>query len=165
MSTSQLHAHTLASIVHAEFAARASVLSVLSIVFVIALCMHAHTNLAVITVEEVFAATCLAGSTFVAVKYFFTSVVVKQIAMLTKVLTKSYLALSTRLLRWLLSLAVVTLDSFNGSSVKVMWACIRERICFAAKLDIVAETAREEHIAVFALYLTFAVVVNTCLCY
>ena len=63
--------------------------------FVIIFCKHVHAQLAEGTMEEIFAATCLARATFVTVKYLLARVVVEQVAKLAKVFAECDLALTT----------------------------------------------------------------------
>ena len=149
----QLHAHALTAVVHMLVAARAQVLRhVLMVVF----CTYVHADFAVVTVEEIIAAACLARATLIAVEYLLARVIVKQVAVLAEVFSEGDLAFATRFLWWLHGAASVALDLFDGLAVEAVRPCylaflavltpVVGRYCsrLAVYIDVVAEATGEE---------------------
>ena len=83
-------------------------------------CIYVHASFAVITVEEIFTTSCLARTTLKAVKNLLTRVIVKQVAVLAEVFTKSDLAFATRFLWWLHSSTSIALYLFDSLAVEAV---------------------------------------------
>ena len=147
----------------------------LRLMVVVIFYIDADTDFAIVTMEEVFPATCLACATFAAVEYLLARVVVKQVANAAEVLSKSHLALPTRLLWRLDRAAPIALDFFDRSSIELVRVRGAATLLLTSyfeldfvvrcqvELHVVAESAWVELIALLAFERALAVIVHALL--